>query len=75
MDLTMINWTLVTAVAFTGVGYWLRGQNLTTLQADVVSIKNEIEKLKALFTPAPSVSTAANSATPAAVTPVATVAN
>jgi hypothetical protein len=63
--LSNLNWGMFEVLAGLGLGYWLRGQNMASIQADVTSIKNEIEKIKNLFTPAPA---------PVAA-PVATVAN
>lgn len=50
-----LNVTLVAATAGLGIGWWLRGQSVATIQADITSIKQEIINLKNLFTPAPVV--------------------
>lgn len=64
--LSYLNWSMISGLSGLGLGYWLRGQNMASIQADVTAIKNEIEKLKNLFSPAPVVPVA---------TPVATVTN
>lgn len=66
MDMSLINWSMISMLVGLGLGYWLRGQNYASLQADVTSIKNEIEKIKNLFSPAPVVAPTV----PVAATPV-----
>lgn len=58
MDISYINWTLIATLAGLGAGYWLRGQTVSTIEADITAIKNELSNLKNLFTPVPVVAVA-----------------
>lgn len=53
--MSYINVTLVAATVGLGAGWWLRGQSVSTIQADITAIKQDILNLKNLFTPAPVV--------------------
>lgn len=50
-----LNFTIVALIVGLAGGWWMRGQSVTSIEADVASIKQEIVNLKNLFTPAPVV--------------------
>lgn len=50
-----INYTIVGMIVALAGGWWMRGQSVSSIEADVAAIKQEIINLKNLFTPAPVV--------------------
>jgi hypothetical protein len=55
-----INWGMISILAGLGLGYWLRGQTMTTLEADVASLKASVFGGKStVVTPVPVVVSAA----------------
>lgn len=50
-----LNFTIVGMIAALAAGWWMRGQSVSTIEADVTAIKQDIINLKNLFTPAPVV--------------------
>lgn len=66
MYLDYFNWGMVTLLAGIGLGYWLRGQTMTTIEADIASIKQDLINIKNYFSPSATV-TVTPTPTPVAV--------
>lgn len=64
-----INWGMASLLGGIALGYWLRGQSVSTIEADIASIKTEIVNIKNYFKPTPApvvVSAQVPAVTPAA---------